>query len=201
MVIIILTILLSISGNSAQSYDKIQNSVNVNPPSGVGSGGGKNHAGEKNGPENEEPVLNKSTNNSMNSNKETRKDLLEIRANSHNELNHLINYISFGILIAIFYMSSQFRRKNRDLVTIVSLCAVISVALNFYLTSWMKNKSTDLFDKTEGFLDKEYIEFYSYCNSFFKMHTLFVAVLVMLFLWLGFRYLFFDDVKNKVKSS
>lgn len=61
----------------------------------------------------------------------------KIYKSAHNEINKLINYVNFGILIAIFYMSTGFRVRNKCLVLFSCVFSIFSLFLN-YIGTWMQ---------------------------------------------------------------
>ena len=151
-------------------------------------------------PESLNPSLNKEENrNAIDENKaetdqKNKNDLNKIYVESYEELNGLVRYVSFGILIALFYMcnNSKIKRrfliKNKCLFTLSSLSSILSLFLNYIGTAYQLFNSEKLLTKQadragEGLYELKIISDHFW---YLKHFILFVALIV--FLRLAYKY-------------
>lgn len=174
--VVFLFILSSLSASSI-SYDKIKALANPLPLK-----------------SNEEPHDNKEADLQL---YEIRTNLVNNQTDNFSELNYLIRYVAFGILIAIFSMNSIFRRENKNLVIGTSVAAMLSLSLNFGCCFYLYKKAPELLEISYKKKVQDIVSMYgdlvAFSNKAFCTITIILFVATILFCFLGYKYLFYID--------
>lgn len=146
-------------------------------------------------PDNTKDSHNQYQNNSMQT-QEIQKNLMEIYTGSWNEINDLLRFVGFGILIAIFYMGSNFRTLHRISVLLTSFLASLSLLLNYIGCALQRQTSEALIRKNDtSQLQYEYAVMIGRDNCLFFVIQFILLFAVVSFCYIAYRYFFYKEKK------
>lgn len=117
----------------------------------------------------------------------------------------MISYIGFGILIAIFSMGQEFRNVNKPWVVLSALLAIITLTLNFYGCIFLYQASTKLLYEIDfKGLKQPYDNFndiVSWNSNIFETLIFSLIFTVVVFIWLGHKYLFYHSPEAQTTNQ
>ncbi|MGV8948880.1 MAG: hypothetical protein ACOH2E_05905 [Candidatus Paracaedibacter sp.] len=127
-------------------------------------------------------------------------NLKKVYVASQKELNSIISYVGFGILIAIFSMGANFRIKNRLLVNFSLSFAIGSIILNFLacLILYQTSKSS-LMEAKDTARAQGYSNMSDFSNYLFWGLVILLTLAAATFGWLGYKFMYYT--KNEKQKS
>lgn len=116
------------------------------------------------------------------------------------EIVSLHNYVGFGVLIAIFYMNTDFRVRKKIPIIFTSIFSILSIFFNYLGCNYLVRKLLDLYKEIDQKpLASDYSKLFDKHECFLNAVQFFLVLAVIGLLFLGYHFLF--DKKNQSREN
>jgi hypothetical protein len=133
-------------------------------------------------------------------------DFRSVFDDAFKEMNNRLNYIAFGILIAIFYMCTNlkctsFAIQHKTMVIISSLFSILTLALNYICCTLQVHISEEVLLKGCSNWYSAYNEMRIMTNCIWYVMQFTIIMSIIIFLILAYNYFFKNELEYTYTST